>query len=74
LTNDSSYSTKKMDDVPDFIEVKGVVGKRVRSTRYYADGFKLRVEYLFDLKALHEKGAAKYYDSSQPRKKTEEAE
>ena len=53
-----------MDDVPETLEVKGVIGKRVRSARYYADGFKLRVEYSFDLKELHKAGAAKYYDSS----------
>lgn len=56
--------TMKMDDVPYILEVKGVIGKRVRSSRYYADGFKLCVEYLFDLAELHEAGAAKYYDSS----------
>ena len=57
----------KMDDVPDFIEVKGVMGRRVDSHRYYGDGWKLSVEYLFDLTALLEAGAAKYYPTSEER-------
>lgn len=58
----------KMDDVPDEIEVKGVKGKRFKSYRRYIgkdnipSGWALVVSYLFDLKALHEVDAAKYYD------------
>lgn len=50
-----------MDDVPKELEVKGVIGKRIGSARYYSDGSKLRVEYLFDLKELVKADAARLY-------------
>ena len=72
MSNDTSTTTIKMDDAPDFIEVKGVKGKRYNSARYYSDGWKLRIEYLFDLTELHEVGGAKHYDCSQPTMTKEE--
>ena len=60
----NTLGKKKMDDAPDFIEVKGVKGRRFKSTRYYSgmeNAFVLDVTYRFLLPEMHKAGAARYY-------------
>ena len=67
-------STEPMDDIPQEIEVKGVVGRRIRSTRWYRggdDGFVIDVLFRFRLDDLVKAGAAKLYSVEKTKEGTD---